>query len=37
MVRSDAVVVAMRIRKGFSDEGMNAYERCRKFPVLAGD
>jgi hypothetical protein len=37
MVRSGAVVVAMPIREGFSDEVANVEERRRKIPVLADD
>jgi hypothetical protein len=37
MVRSDAVVVAMPTREGFSDEVANVKERRRKIPVLAED
>jgi hypothetical protein len=37
MVRGDAVVVAMPIREGFSDEVANAKERRRKVLVLADD
>jgi hypothetical protein len=37
MVRSDAAVVAIPIREGFSDEVANAKERRRKIPVLADD
>jgi hypothetical protein len=37
MVRSDALVVAMPIRDGFSDEIADVKERRRKIPVLADD
>jgi hypothetical protein len=37
MVTSDAVVVAMPIREGFSDEVANVKERRRKSPVLTDD
>jgi hypothetical protein len=37
VVRSDAVVVAMPIREGFSDEVAKVKEHRRKIPVLADD